>query len=474
MKLISKSVYVPFLYLLFDFFILILLFYISILIRLDILPSIFPNLAKSYIDLKSYLWVVIFPIFVFLYEGLYTKRFTFWDEVKYIWKSLFISGVWIVFLLFFLKKSEEYSRLIIMLWLFLSAIVLPIVRPRFKKLLYRLNIGKEKLLIVGANETGINFLKALKKEDNLGYEVVGFVDDNIKERKIDGIKVYRFTKNIDRYIKVGRINVVAISISNKTSEEISDLVNKILYQVKNVLYIPNIKEIPFVGVDTRYFFKEDLLALEIKNNLANKFSFFLKRVFDYTISITILPILIPVMVIISLFIKLTSKGPVIFSQKRVGKDGKVFKCYKFRTMYEDAEERLKEILENNPDLKVEWLKNRKLKNDPRITPIGKFLRKTSLDELPQIFNVLKGDMSLVGPRPVTTEEIKMYYKESAYYYYSVLPGITGLWQVSGRSNTDYENRIALDTWYVRNWSVWLDVVILFKTVKIILKREGAY
>ncbi len=304
--------------------------------------------------------------------------------------------------------------------------------------------------------------------------MVGFVDDNIKERKIDGVKVYRFTKNIDRYIKVGRINVVAISISNKTSEEISDLVNKILYQVKNVLYIPDIKEIPFVGVDTRYFFKEDLLALEIKNNLANKFSFFLKRVFDYTISITILPILIPVMVIISLFIKLTSKGPVIFSQKRVGKDGKVFKCYKFRTMYEDAEERLKEILENNPDLKVEWLKNRKLKNDPRITPIGKFLRKTSLDELPQIFNVLKGDMSLVGPRPVTTEEIKMYYKESAYYYYSVLPGITGLWQVSGRSDTDYENRIALDTWYVRNWSVWLDVVILFKTVKIILKREGAY
>ena len=143
-------------------------------------------------------------------------------------------------------------------------------------------------------------------------------------------------------------------------------------------------------------------------------------------------------------------------------------------MYEDAKERLEKLLKEDEQAKREWETNFKLKNDPRVTRIGKFLRKTSLDELPQIFNVLKGDMSLVGPRPVIREEIEKYYGDFAQYYYMVKPGITGLWQVSGRSDTDYDKRVRLDTWYVLNWSLWLDLVILIKTVEAVLKGKGAY
>ena len=152
----------------------------------------------------------------------------------------------------------------------------------------------------------------------------------------------------------------------------------------------------------------------------------------------------------------------------------VFFVYKFRTMYEDADERLREILKSDPEKARQWEETHKLNDDPRITPLGKILRKTSLDELPQLFNVLKGDMSLVGPRPVTQDEINRHYQKDAAYYFMVRPGITGLWQVSGRSDTDYKFRIETDVWYVLNWSLWLDLMILAKTVWVVLRAKGAY
>ncbi|WP_297434795.1 sugar transferase, partial [Sulfurimonas sp.] len=158
----------------------------------------------------------------------------------------------------------------------------------------------------------------------------------------------------------------------------------------------------------------------------------------------------------------------------IGKDGKVIPTLKFRSMYSDAAARLEKLLEEDEEVKAEWEKNFKLIEDPRVTKIGALLRKISLDELPQIFNVLKGEMNFVGPRPVIQQEIDQYYKEDAKYYFMVKPGITGLWQVSGRSDTDYDYRVKTDKWYVMNWSLWLDIVILFKTVKVVLFREGAY
>jgi undecaprenyl-phosphate galactose phosphotransferase len=166
-------------------------------------------------------------------------------------------------------------------------------------------------------------------------------------------------------------------------------------------------------------------------------------------------------------------GRVIFSHLRVGKKGKIFKCYKFRSMIPNADQALHNLLSNNPDLQAEWNRDHKLKNDPRISKLGAFLRQSSLDELPQLFNVLKSEMSLVGPRPIVSEELEKYGLEKSYYL-MVRPGMTGLWQVSGRNNVDYDARVYLDAWYVKNWSLWYDLAILFKTFKVVLAQRGAY
>ena len=209
------------------------------------------------------------------------------------------------------------------------------------------------------------------------------------------------------------------------------------------------------------------------NGLDRPLNYFLKRLTDYLGAIVLLIFFaIPVLIIIA-FIKTGSRGPVIYQQMRVGRNGRPFMCYKFRTMYLDADVRLNELLKRDPAVAREWEKYRKLWNDPRITLIGRFLRATSLDELPQLINILKGDMGLVGPRPVTEEEIRKYYKDAAVLCFGIHPGLTGLWQVSGRNCLSYEKRIELDAWYVKNWSFWLDIKILLKTVPVVLIRKGA-
>ena len=198
-----------------------------------------------------------------------------------------------------------------------------------------------------------------------------------------------------------------------------------------------------------------------------------KTIFDFTLTFIGTICISPLLAYIAYRIKKEDPGPVIFKHMRVGKNGKSFPCYKFRSMCVDAKQMLEKYLRENPEARMEWERDFKLKNDPRITKSGAFLRKTSLDELPQIFNVLKGEMSLVGPRPVIKEELERY-GEYVDDYLMVKPGITGMWQVSGRSDIDYTERVLLDSWYVRNWSVWIDIVMLVKTFKVVLLRKGAY
>jgi Undecaprenyl-phosphate galactose phosphotransferase WbaP len=198
-----------------------------------------------------------------------------------------------------------------------------------------------------------------------------------------------------------------------------------------------------------------------------------KTFFDFSASLIGLIILIPVFITIIIIVKITSKGPAIYSHTRYGFNGKTFPAYKFRSMVLNADEILDKHLKENPSFKAEWQKDQKLKNDPRITLIGHILRKTSLDELPQLINVLKGEMSLVGPRPIVKNEI-IKYGDVYKLYKTVRPGITGLWQVSGRNNTTYYQRVQYDLEYVTNWSFKLDIIILFKTIKVVLFRDGAY
>ena len=197
-----------------------------------------------------------------------------------------------------------------------------------------------------------------------------------------------------------------------------------------------------------------------------------KRLVDFLGSSLLIVACSPVLVVVSLWI-LYSGGPVIYRQQRIGKGGRPFACFKFRTMVPNAEQILASVLAHNPSLREEWATTQKLQNDPRITRIGAFLRKTSLDELPQLFNVWKGDMSLVGPRPVIQSEI-IRYGRAARWYLCNRPGMTGLWQVSGRNHVDYRRRVALDTYYVRNQSLLLDAVILLRTISVVISKDGSY
>lgn len=201
----------------------------------------------------------------------------------------------------------------------------------------------------------------------------------------------------------------------------------------------------------------------------------IKRAFDIAFSLFALIVGSPIFLFISILILCTSPGKIIYAHERIGRGGKPFRCYKFRTMYANADRRLKEILGSNPLLKQEWETTFKLKKDPRITSIGTFLRKTSLDELPQFWNVLKGDLSVVGPRPIVQEEVDKYLGVKAAKILSIRPGLTGLWQVSGRSNINcYKKRIELDEYYVDHQSFLLDLKLVIKTVPAMLSSKGAY
>ena len=200
----------------------------------------------------------------------------------------------------------------------------------------------------------------------------------------------------------------------------------------------------------------------------------LKRVFDLCFSFLVFVMGFPVFFLIAIAIRLTSSGKIIYSHERIGRGGKSFRCFKFRTMYKDADLRLNRVLAKNPALRQEWEKQRKLKKDPRVTPIGHFLRRTSLDELPQFWNVLRGDLSVVGPRPVVRSELETYYGIKAKRILSIRPGLTGLWQVSGRNDTTYLTRILLDEMYIEKQTFLLDLRLVLKTIPTMLFSKGAY
>jgi Undecaprenyl-phosphate galactose phosphotransferase WbaP len=406
--------------------------------------------------ISSFLTISFAVLIGFWVQQIYIKKLGFWEEMRVVIVSLVYTAAAVFFALAVAKIGYDVTRLGLVFSFFVAIIVLPISKQLVKTKLLNKNIFKEKIVILGNNENGQNTYKALARDSYLGYLPIGPIE-------------YGKIKNIKRFTRLG-VSSVAICDENLTSSDI----NKLQKYFKNIIFIPNSGKLASFNTEANFFFGEKLFFLSIKNNLQSKFNRSFKRLFDLFVSLLALPVLAVVVGVLAIAIKLDSKGAIFYKQARVGRGGRAIYVYKFRSMYQDAGERLKTILENDEDAKKEYEATFKLKNDPRITKVGEFLRKTSLDELPQIFNVIKGEMSLVGPRPVVQKEIDEYYRENAIYYHQVRPGITGLWQVSGRSDTDYDKRVALDNWYVLNWSIWLDVIILLKTFEVVLARKGAY
>ena len=421
-------------------------------------------------------WVV-FPLLYLIFlniEQLYNRRAQFWQIIQKLFITSCYAVTSIIILLYIARIAGSTSRMFIAVFWILSFMMLVVFRYIVKKILEKYQLLQIPVLIIGAGKTAELLVQGIKNDAGMGYKIIGLLEDNKVEKGIlENYPVLGKFSDTEQVIEKYNINHVFIAAPGLEQDKLTKLIYKVQPLVKSMGVIPNLIGVPTGGIEVESLFNEKLMLLRLKNNLARPVNRWIKTIFDYVLTITGTIVISPILIVIALWIYKDSPGPVIFKHRRIGKNGKEFNCYKFRSMCVDAKEKLEELLKTNPEAKAEWEKDFKLKNDPRITKSGAFLRKTSLDELPQIFNVLKGEMSLVGPRPIIKDEM-VRYGEYINDYLMVKPGITGMWQVSGRSDTDYKQRVQLDSWYVRNWSVWLDAMLLWRTGKTVLSKKGAY
>ncbi len=435
-------------------------FYIGYILRVRFFPTRYyplpPALPIGYYS--KYIFAFLIWIITFYYEGVYSKNLTKSEEFIKIAKSTTIASAFAALLFYTIKVEPSYSRLAFLISYFISTILLWIGHVLLKRLLFDLGLLREKAILWG-NSSDLEWLKrTIEKEKTSGIEIAEHItseDSKIVEEKIKDVN--------PALIIVAGIHIDMVKKIEPLAWErgIEILINTFNHSL-------NPQELEIVEF---FGFK----SLKLKYNLLIPRNAYLKRTLDLLVSIPLLLISLPLIIVIGIIILLTSKGPVFYMQERVGKDGKTFKMYKFRTMYKNSQEILNRLLSEKPQLKEEYDKYRKIVSvkDPRVTPIGRLLRRTSLDELPQIFNIIKGEMSLVGPRPYMPEELEII-KEYKDIILSVKPGLTGLWQVSGRNKLSFEERMKLDIYYVKNWDIFLDIAIFIKTILELLKGEGAY
>lgn len=396
------------------------------------------------------------------------------DTIKNIFYGTLYAVAASIVIMFLFHVSDAVSRLYIALLAVLALGFIYIGRYLLLKILKLNRLAYENIIIIGAGKTTEILIRYYTGDLGYRYNIVGLIDDAPKSAKLArDYKVLGGLSDAAKILKKSPVTSVIIAIPGLEKARATELIAEIQPYTRNITFVPDLIGTPLAGAELNVLFAEKITVLRLKNNLARLRNRLIKRAFDLTLTAAGVVAISPVLVVIALLVARENHGKVIFAHRRIGKDGKEFPCYKFQTMVNNAEEKLKEYLERNPAAKREWEENFKLENDPRVTKLGAFLRKTSLDELPQVFNVLKGEMSLVGPRPIVRAEIPKYGAHIREYY-QVLPGITGMWQASGRSDVTYSERVAMDTWYVRNWSVWIDLVYLFKTFKAVFCGKGAY
>ena len=456
---------------------------IAYIFRSYVLPVILPGLLQPELlddSMQNLWWLPLILVACMAYEELYQKRLPYWKEVEKILKACTLAVIFSIALLYLAKLSGEMSRtLVIITWL-MTVVFIPLVRYLGKLLLVRVGVWRKPVIIIGAGKTGALLAGALIREKTMGYEIIGLLDDN---RELTGLTNTRTKKNIsilgtfaeaEMIISRTKVQEVVVAAPGLPAKQLVELTNRLQPLVNNVMVVPDLFGLSMNGIEVEYFFEEQVLLLNVKNRLKSTLNRAIKRLFDIFVGLSTLFFCIPMFCLIAMAIKFDSKGPVFFAHERMGQGSDSFTCYKFRTMFLEGDSLLKNHLRKNPQARQEWQKYNKLKdNDPRVTGVGSVLRRFSLDELPQLINVILGNMSLVGPRPYLMRERKQM-GNWIYDIHVARPGITGLWQVSGRNEIEFEGRLKLDVWYVRNWSLWLDIVLLLKTIGVVLKKDGAY
>ena len=401
----------------------------------------------------------------------FTYRKPFWFELKEVFRTILIFSI--IDLSITALSQWQMSRFVWLLTWVLALVLIPVSRAVVKHLLNHYGLWKKQTIIIGSSKNAQEAWQALQSEEVMGFDVIAFydVDGTCPQASISGVPVLREEAELWNLTHSETQFIVAVEYEQSQYRDLW-LKNLARHNCRSVSVIPTLRGVPLYGTDMAYIFSHEVMILRVNNNLAKRTSRFLKRAFDIVGALSIIIMLLPALLVLG-FLVGRDGGPPIYGHERVGMNGRKFKCLKFRSMVINSKEVLEEVLRTDPVARAEWDKDFKLKNDPRITKVGHFIRKTSLDELPQLWNVVRGDMSLVGPRPVIEDELCRYAGDVDYYLMAK-PGMTGLWQVSGRNDVDYETRVYFDSWYVKNWSLWNDIAILFKTVGVVLKRDGAY
>lgn len=442
-----------------------------------LVPEVQPELGQyvRLVALLTPLW-----LFLFWFLHLYDLHYLLGGTAEYA-KALnaCTSGMMAVVLVSFLVPNFQIARAWLVLSWGLSAMLVCIGRLLLRRAAYHLRrqgLFTARALIVGTNGEAVALAQQLSNRLASGVEIVGFVDaqdgplsSTQAVSVIKGSPVLGDLPSLSELVQAHDIEEVIVAPTAVAREQLIQLPERLAtlphvqMRLSSGLY-----EIFTTGM--RVSTRNSVPLMSINRVRLDRLETIFKALLDYSLVFLMLPIALPLFAVIALLIKLDSPGPVIYRRRVVGVGGREFDAFKFRTMLVNGDE----ILAQRPDLMAELQAHHKLKDDPRVTPLGRFLRRTSLDELPQLINVLLGDMSLVGPRMISPDE-RAEYGRMQHNLFTVKPGLTGLWQVSGRSDLSYEERVQLDMHYIRNYSIWMDLQILFfQTLPAVLRRTGAY
>jgi Undecaprenyl-phosphate galactose phosphotransferase WbaP len=360
------------------------------------------------------------------------------------------------------------SGMLLFGWSLGLLLLAPIARDYAKLAIMNLKLWGKPVLMLGIQGTGVRILEDLRREWHLGFRPVAVFDDRAAPMKgsLSGVP-YEGTP-ADALSGEHKVDTVIFALSHSRREQLVRLVDQARLNFRHLMIIPNLAGITNSAVVARNL--AGTVGVEIKYNLLDPWSQRLKRILDLAGTLVGGLFVLPLIAILALLVRLESRGSVFHTDKRMGRDGKQFSCLKFRTMVPEAEDLLEQVLAENEEAREEYLAYHKLRDDPRVTRVGRFLRKTSLDELPQLWNVLRGEMSLLGPRPYLPRESTDIGKTKSEIL-RVTPGITGPWQVAGRNHATFAERVQMD---VSDWSVWLDFALLLRTVSVLVYGRGAY
>jgi undecaprenyl-phosphate galactose phosphotransferase len=425
-------------------------------------------------------WILLLIPLFYAVEGLYTQRRTMWREVGFLAKATSLGLIAVLAAVALEKRSGEVSRVTVLLLGANLLVLMPVSRYATKWFLATLGPWRKRLLVLGAAETAQLALRGLDADPILGYQVIGLLDDDSRKHGMcagtsgkDPVYVLGPLAKAPDLLRRNEAKDVLIAMPGLPEGKLLGLVYQLQGLTETIYVVPNLWGLPMMNLQLDGFLDQQVQMLKLSNNLAKPWNRWLKRTLDLGLASLLAVVMLPIMGLIALLIWIDSRGPAFLGQSRLGYKDREFTCWKFRSMYTDGDEKLTTYLLENPHMADEWGKYAKLKtHDPRLTRVGRFLRRWSLDELPQIFNVLSGKMSLVGPRPYLPRE-----RDRIGSHLSTIlkarPGMTGFWQVSGKNKLTFEDRVRLEVWYVRNWSPWLDFIILVKTMKAVLREDHA-